>query len=114
MVRDGELFWPWFEPKPENALNKLPETNPEKLHDRVSDILQASSVYHAVVSSALKMDSKTMLAGLTVPSTFAPIDGSAHIERCQRAAELAQKGSHIILPNDDARKTAALVALLRE
>jgi len=114
MIRDAELFWPWFEPKPENALKHAPETDPEKLHSRVVDLLQASPAYNSVVRSAFKLDSKTMLAGLTVPVTFSSRDGSPHMARCQRAAELTPQGSQITLSKDDARQAAALVALLRE
>jgi pimeloyl-ACP methyl ester carboxylesterase len=45
MIRDSELFWPWFDPKPENAVNQPPETDPARLHRRVCDLLKAAPVY---------------------------------------------------------------------
>ncbi len=114
MVRDGELFWPWFEPVPENAVDQPPETNPAKLHGRAVDILTASPAYHSVVNSALDVDAEPLLQALDVPVTFGPRDGSPHTVRCQKAAELTPKGKSITLSNDNARRAAAVVAPLRD
>ncbi len=114
MVRDGELFWPWFEPLPKNAVDQPPETNPAKLHGRVVDILKASPAYHSVVNSALDLDAEALLGFLDIPVTFGPRDGSPHTARCQRAAELTLKGKSITLSNENARRAAAVVALLRD
>lgn len=114
MVRDGELFWPWFDPKPENAVDQPPETDPARLHRKVCDILKAAPVYQTVVNSALDVDAETLLKSLDLPVTFGPRDGSPHTARCQRAAELTPKGKAITLSNDHARRAAAVVALLRD
>ena len=114
MIRDSELFWPWFDPKPENAVNQPPETDPARLHRRVCDLLKAAPVYQTVVNSALETDGEAMLKTLDIPVIFGPRNGSPHTDRCRRAAELTPKGKAITLSNDHGRRAAAVVALLKD
>lgn len=113
-IRDSELFWPWFDPQPDNAVDQPPETDPNRLHSRAVDYLKAAPVMSSVVDSALEMDAVPLLEALDVPATFGPRDGSPHTERCRRAAELTPNGKMITLSNDHPRRAAAVVALLRD
>ena len=114
MIRDGELFWPWFEPNAGNAIDQPPQSDPAVLHKRVVDVLKASPAYHTVVNSALALDADAMLKSLDIQVTFGPRDGSPHTARCHRAAEMTPKGKAITLSNDGARRAAAAIALLRD
>ena len=114
MIRDSELFWPWFDPKPENAVNQPPETDPARLHRRVCDLLKAAPVYQTIVNSALETDGEAILKTLDIPVIFGPRNGSPHTDRCRRAAELTPKGKAITLSNDHGRRAAAVVALLKD
>ena len=113
-IRDSELFWPWFNPSPENALDKSPETEPARIHQRVCDLLKAAPVIQDLVNSALQVDTKTLLQSLNFPVTFCPRDGGPHTERCLRAAELTPNGKTTTLSSDSAFRTAAMVALLKD
>ncbi|MBT4739347.1 MAG: alpha/beta fold hydrolase [Rhodospirillaceae bacterium] len=114
MVRDSELFWPWFETTPDNAVAQPPETDPARLHSRVVDVLKASPAYQQVVQDALSLDSETALKQITIPAIFGPRDGSPYTSRCERAASLAPNGKSLTLSNDHSRRAAAVVALIKD
>ncbi|MDG2243131.1 MAG: alpha/beta fold hydrolase [Rhodospirillaceae bacterium] len=114
MIRDSELFWPWFETNPENAIEQPPEVKPARLHSRVVDLLKASPAYHHVTQDALSFDCETVLKQVEIPATFGPRSGSPYTARCVRAASLTPNGKTITLSNDSSRRAAALIALIKD
>lgn len=66
-IQDQRIFFPWYDRR-EAARMPLDPGTPEALHQSAMDFLAAGSSYAAGYGAALSMDTKAMLARVTVPT----------------------------------------------
>ena len=55
-ARDSELYWPWNEPHPENALMRRPDIEPEHVQARTVDVLKAGIGFPKLVREILSAE----------------------------------------------------------
>ena len=54
ILRDRQLFWPWFLRKKENVRLVMPEIDPIKLHIDLVHLMQSYHSYHKFISAVIK------------------------------------------------------------
>jgi hypothetical protein len=104
MVRDQELFLPWFERKKENIIRgSALDITPEVIHRRTLDLLKCGSRYRAIYAAHFKYPVEQQLPRVECPILL----GSPQARASQRAAVLNLPNCQINeLPNNDRRQLA--------
>lgn len=73
MVRDAELFWPWFDQRKTAIRQRNANLDPGYLHQKTLDILKTARSYERLTEVALSVDWEALLAqasaGVTVAVT---------------------------------------------
>jgi pimeloyl-ACP methyl ester carboxylesterase len=67
MLRDSQVYWPWFERKQGNLRRIDADFSAEPLHRRTMDVMRARETYHHLIHAALDHDAETALAAVTGP-----------------------------------------------
>ena len=113
-IRDGELFWPWNAPRAANALARAPDIEPAEIHERVVDLLLASSTLPRFVAELLATDFPAELAGVSMQVDCCARSGGAHERRAELTARIAPQGAYNALPADRRRWAAEIVQMLKD
>jgi pimeloyl-ACP methyl ester carboxylesterase len=67
MLRDGLVYWPWYDTR-RAALRRAPVSfDAQMLHDRTVETMKQGSDYHHFVNAALRHDAARALAACTAP-----------------------------------------------
>lgn len=68
MVVDSQYYWPWFDKSADAARAQNANLDPEYLHRRVCELLQAGSAFEAFVKLGASLDWSGLLGGLQIPA----------------------------------------------
>ncbi len=110
MIRDSELFWPWYQPLIKNEIGRDPDLDPAALQERAVDLLKAAPHHTALTRSMLDADVSASLSRVTQPLLLCADVGSPHFERTQKACDLAPTGRFETLPKARASWPAMLLS----
>ena len=111
-ARDGELYWPWFEPVVDNSIDDPPDLDLDLVQRNAADLLKAAPWHRDAVASATAYDAKSGLRKVAIPISFAPRLGGRHEARCERAKLLARDAKVLSVPIDVLQNGPALLRLL--
>lgn len=102
MLRDMQLYWPWFKRTREAIRWCEPDLEPVRLHARFVELLKAGEHYADLMGDACRYPLEQRLAALRMPATFAAAADDPLEARCVPAARLAPRSEVVILPDDPA------------
>ena len=91
-LRDGELFWPWYNTTKDHTIQRPAKIDPEDLQDRLSDLLKAAPVYPDAIRETIHFDQDSHLRGLDHNILFVFEALSPHATHAQKAANLTRGG----------------------
>lgn len=114
IVRDGELFWPWYAPKIANEIAREPVLDPVLLQERAVDLLKAAPHHRALTHSILDMDVRSALERVTQPLLLGADAGSPHFDRTKKACDLAPTARFETLPDARAAWAQKMMAFFDE
>ncbi|MGV1768391.1 alpha/beta fold hydrolase [Rhizobium rhizogenes] len=102
-VRDGYLFWPWYERNPTHArTDGLPPAG--DLHDKLVEVLKAARTYHLSYNAAIAWSKKDRLPLLRVRTLLAYAEDDAFLKYRDPVVALMPKAEAVIT---EGVKTAA-------
>ncbi|MEO9469903.1 alpha/beta fold hydrolase [Parasphingorhabdus sp.] len=67
MVVDSQFYWPWFNKNPEAARSQNANLDPEYLHQRVCELLQAGPAFESFATLEASIDWPELLKGVAIP-----------------------------------------------
>lgn len=68
MVVDSQFYWPWFNKSPAAARAQNANLDPEYLHQRVCELLQAGPAFESFATLEASIDWPELLGGLEIPA----------------------------------------------
>lgn len=110
-LKDGTLFFPWFDKRPQAILHMEPIT-PEALHEWTVELLLTGETYPKAYRAAFSYPVRERLPHVearVLSCTTAADPLAAHRDE---AAALARDGRALVLPADPAGQAAAIAAFL--
>lgn len=106
MLRDAELYWPWFDTRHSACRNRNADLCPETLHIKTVDLLKAGPEFSAFKKLETGIDWQTLLAEAKTPITLA---SSIDHPNPERVAALTQnKGNYTALTSPRGNALTAL------
>ena len=111
-ARDGEVFWPWFEPVVANSIEEPPDLNLVAVQQNATDLLKAYPWHRDAVASAMSFDVDAKLRSLDQRVVLAARAGAGHLERCRRAQSLLDNAELVGVPIDLLQDGSAFLQLL--
>ena len=102
MLRDMQLYWPWFKRTRESIRWCEPDLDPTRLHARFVELMKAGEHYADLMTDACRYPLEQRLGGLRAPAAFAATADDPLEARCVPAARLAPDSQVVILPDDPA------------
>jgi len=112
-ARDSELYWPWNEPHPENALSRVPDIAPLRVQARTVDVLKAGVAFPKLVRDLLACDWQAAVASMGCHIRFCARTGNGHEERTAAATRLNARASFRRLPGELAGWSAEIAQMLK-
>ncbi|NND36979.1 MAG: alpha/beta hydrolase [Gammaproteobacteria bacterium] len=112
-ARDSELYWPWNEPHPQNALTRVPDIDPDRIQARTVDVLKAGVALPRLVRELLTSDPTSPFAELACDVAVCARAGSGHEARAERAAATNPHATYHRIPADEDSWHAALAKMLK-
>lgn len=86
MLRDGRLFFPWFERRASHALGGEPDLDEWRLQEELLDLLRAPQAWRKLMAEALDYPAGTALAGTSLPLALGAAAAGPWLAACQAAA----------------------------
>ncbi len=112
-ARDSELYWPWNETRPANALRRAPDLEPAHIQARTLDILKAGMAFPRLVRDLLSMDCTQSFTGIQVDTLVCARRGNGHETRAEEVARATDRATYLRLPSDTADWSAEVAQLLQ-
>lgn len=112
-ARDSELYWPWNEPHPQNALTREPDIRPDRIQARTVDVLKAGIAFPRLVRELLTADCASPFAELACDVAVCARAGNGHEARAERAAALNPHATYRLIPPDESSWHAAVAEMLK-
>ena len=113
MVRDMELYFPWYERTRGAILHRDVSLDPQVLDHRVQDLLKLGESWREVCSASLDYPTLERVARLRVPCLVADRAGNEATEDCsRRLAAAVARCTRLRLPDDPAGWMAAMAPFL--
>jgi pimeloyl-ACP methyl ester carboxylesterase len=113
-ARDSELFWPWNETLPANALARAPNIEPDAIQARTLDILKAGMAFPKLVRDLLSADCDTPFTDIQTEALVCARRGNGHEARAAEAAQLTKRATYNVLPAELAEWSAEVVQMLKQ
>lgn len=106
MVRDQELFAPWFKRKKENIIREgVADVAPEVIHRRTVDLLKCVDIYQAAYAAHFRYPALDKLAKVACPVLLGNPDGGS----TKKALAATKQGVARAMPHDHAGIAAELI-----
>ncbi|MFQ5634431.1 MAG: alpha/beta fold hydrolase [Gammaproteobacteria bacterium] len=112
-ARDSELYWPWNEPHPQNALTRPPDIDPEHVQARTVDVLKAGIAFPKLVRDLLSADCGRAFATLDCEIVIGARAGNGHEVRARETADLNPRARYRRLAPDAGRWCGEAARLLK-
>jgi pimeloyl-ACP methyl ester carboxylesterase len=112
-ARDSELFWPWNEPHPQNALTRAPDIEPEHVQARTLDVLKAGIAFPRLVRDLLSADFDRPFTQPDCDVIVCARAGNGHEVRVREVAGLNARAQYHQVPASPEECCAAVVELLK-
>ncbi len=112
-ARDSELYWPWNEPHPQNALMREPDIRPDHIQARTVDVLKAGSAFPRLVRELLTAECESPFTEVICDVAVCARSGNGHEARAQRAAALNPHAAYHLIPAENARWHAVVAEMLK-
>ena len=112
-ARDSELYWPWNEPHPQNALTREPDIRPDRVQARTVDVLKAGIAFPRLVRELLTADCESPFAELACNITVCARSGNGHEARAETAAALNPHATYRCIPPGDSDWHSAVAEMLK-
>lgn len=98
-VRDGQLFWPWYDTRDDCRLGDFTQLAPPWLHDRTVELLQGANHLRAAVWALMDYDLEVALQSHMEPLLLLGRSAQGpRAEAAQNAAAVAANGRFEALP----------------
>jgi hypothetical protein len=68
MLRDSQIYWPWYDYRKDAQRHAPGEFGAEHLHLRTFDVMKCHSTYHHLIHAVLDCDAVDLLKDLSVPT----------------------------------------------
>jgi pimeloyl-ACP methyl ester carboxylesterase len=112
MLRDGRLFFPWFERSRAGTRHVVPDLDAGRLQLELRELLKASGSWQRLLDDALDYPAAAALREPGRVALLAAAPGSAWREATQAAARAAPSLRFVDLPPDPASWLSTLLATL--
>ena len=100
-VRDGQLFWPWFDTRDARGIRDS-ELDPAWLHDRTVELLQSADHLRSAVWALMDYDLESALKTHAGPMwAMSRGNSSPRSAATKNAANMAADGRYEVLPADE-------------
>ncbi|MDA0369433.1 MAG: alpha/beta hydrolase [Proteobacteria bacterium] len=113
LVRDGKIFWPWWN-RQASGVRGLGLPGPGELHDDVVELLKCSRTYHHNYRAALGYDKRPRAALLKLPVLVTAAETDMLRSYLEEAASLIPGAKHVVGGDpktvEGLRKTAEVCA----
>lgn len=95
LVRDGKIFWPWWN-RTTQGVRGLGLPDPDTLHDDVVELLKCSRTYHHNYRAALGYDKRPRVAQLKLPVLVTAAETDMLRPYLEEAAKLIPGAKHAV------------------
>lgn len=112
-ARDSELYWPWNEPHPQNALSRAPDIDPQHVQARTLEVLKAGISFPRLVRELLSVDFDRSFTQPECAAIVCARTGNGHEARVREVARLNAQAQFQLLPAARDECFAAVVELLK-
>lgn len=112
LLRDQQLFWPWYRRSKAGILWHEPQVEPERIHARLVDLLKASRTGRLACLAQLDYPVEERLARLQQPVTLCAPASSPQLEALQEALRASAHCRHTVLPERIGEWAPAIRSLL--
>lgn len=109
MLRDGRLFWPWFDRGRTGVLRSAPQVEPCEIDARVLDLFRSEGMWRRSMLAGLAWPLATKLGKLRVPAAVTLCATDPWLACAQRAADASPRLARLDVPDDPSRWAAALL-----
>lgn len=99
-ARDSELYWPWNEPHPENAITRAPDIDPGHVQARTLDVLKAGLAFPRLVRDLLSGAAGVSIADDDRDAVVCARRGKGHEPNARAAARSHPRAEYVELPAD--------------
>lgn len=113
LLRDGRLFFPWFDRRGASARRIAPDLDERRLQEDLLDLLRAPEAWRNLFAAALDYPAAEALAGQRGPVAIGAAAGSAWLAATQDAARCRPGLTAGLLPGPDAGWLPALLGSLQ-
>ena len=95
LVRDGKIFWPWWN-RTVDGVRGLGLPDADQLHDEVLELLKSVRTYHHNYRAALGYDKRPRVAELDLPVLVMAAENDMLLPYLEEAAKLVRNAQHAI------------------